>query len=122
MLIPAGTFTMGSPASEKRRFEDETQHQVTLTKPFYMGRSEVTQGQWKKAMGTEPWKGEVYVQDGDDYPAVYVSWDDAVEFCKKLSSMEGKVYRLPTEAERNTPAAAGRKRRLVSEMMQQSSA
>jgi formylglycine-generating enzyme required for sulfatase activity len=50
-------------------------------------------------MGTEPWKGEDYVQEGDDYPAVYVSWDDAVEFCKKLSAMEGKVYRLPTEAE-----------------------
>jgi formylglycine-generating enzyme required for sulfatase activity len=50
-------------------------------------------------MGTEPWKGETFVKEGDDYPAVYVSWDDAVEFCKKLSAMEGKVYRLPTEAE-----------------------
>jgi len=64
-----------------------------------MGRTEVTQGQWKKVMGTEPWKGRLYVQEGDDYPAVYVSWNVAVEFCKKLSSMEGKVYRLPTEAE-----------------------
>ncbi|MFM7921494.1 MAG: formylglycine-generating enzyme family protein, partial [Planctomycetaceae bacterium] len=99
LLIPAGTFTMGSPASEKDRFDDETQHQVTLTKPFYMGRTEVTQGQWKKVMGMEPWKGKEYVREGDDYPAVYVSWDDAVEFCKKLSAMEGKVYRLPTEAE-----------------------
>jgi formylglycine-generating enzyme required for sulfatase activity len=99
LLIPAGAFTMGSPASEKDRDDDETQHQVTLTKPFYMGRTEVTQGQWKKVMGTEPWKGKAYVQEGDDYPAVYVSWDDAVEFCKKLSAMEGKVYRLPTEAE-----------------------
>jgi formylglycine-generating enzyme required for sulfatase activity len=97
--IPAGTFMMGSPASGKGRFVDETQHQVTLTKPFSMGRTEVTQGQWKKVMGTEPWKGEDYVQEGDDYPAVYVSWNDAVEFCEKLSAMEGKVYRLPTEAE-----------------------
>ncbi|MFM8727471.1 MAG: formylglycine-generating enzyme family protein [Planctomycetaceae bacterium] len=64
-----------------------------------MGRTEVTQGQWKKVMGTEPWKGKEYVREGDDYPAVDVSWDDAVEFCKKLSAMEGKVYRLPTEAE-----------------------
>ncbi|MFN9825020.1 MAG: formylglycine-generating enzyme family protein, partial [Planctomyces sp.] len=55
--IPAGTFTMGSPASEKDRDDDETQHQVTLSKPFSMGRTEVTQGQWKKVMGTEPWKG-----------------------------------------------------------------
>jgi len=99
VLIPAGTFTMGSPASEKGRSDDENQHPVTLTKPFYMGRTEVTQGQWKKVMGTEPWKGKEYVREGDDYPAVYVSWDDAVEFCKKLSAMEGKVYRLPTEAE-----------------------
>jgi len=99
LLIPAGTFLMGSPASEKYSYDYATQHQVTLTKPFYMGRTEVTQGQWKKVMGTEPWKGEGDVQEGDDYPAVYVSWDDAVEFCKKLSAMEGKVYRLPTEAE-----------------------
>jgi formylglycine-generating enzyme required for sulfatase activity len=97
--IPAGTFTMGSPDTEKDRDDDETQHQVTLSKPFYMGRTEVTQGQWKKVMGTEPWKGQDYVQEGDDYPAVYVSWDDAVAFCKKLSDMEGKTYRLPTEAE-----------------------
>ena len=97
--IPAGTFTMGSPASEKDRDDDETQHQVTLSRPFYMGRTEVTQGQWKKVMGTEPWKGEDYVQEGDDYPAVYISWDDAVAFCKKLSDMEGRTYRLPTEAE-----------------------
>jgi formylglycine-generating enzyme required for sulfatase activity len=99
VLIPAGTFTMGSPASEKDRYDNETQHQVTLTKPFYMGRTEVTQGQWKKVMGTELWKGKEHVQEGDDYPAVNVSWDDAEEFCKKLSAMEGKVYRLPTEAE-----------------------
>ena len=97
--IPAGTFTMGSPAGEKDRSSDETQHQVTLTKSFYMGRTEVTQGQWKKVMGTEPWKGESLVREGDDYPAVYISWDDAVEFCKKLSAKENRVYRLPTEAE-----------------------
>ncbi|MFM8477735.1 MAG: formylglycine-generating enzyme family protein [Planctomycetaceae bacterium] len=99
LLIPAGTFTQGSPAGEKDRDNDETQHQVTLSKPFYMGRTEVTQGQWKKVMGTEPWKGKDYVQEGDDYPAVYVSWGDAVAFCKKLSAKEGKTYRLPTEAE-----------------------
>jgi formylglycine-generating enzyme required for sulfatase activity len=99
LLIPAGTFTMGSPASEKGRSDDETQHQVTLSKPFYMGRTEVTQGQWKKVSRTEPWKAERYVLEGDDNPAVCVSWNDAVEFCEKLSAMEGKPYRLPTEAE-----------------------
>ena len=50
LLIPAGTFTMGSPASEKHRYDGETRHQVTLSKPFYMGRTEVTQGEWKKVM------------------------------------------------------------------------
>ncbi|MFM8725724.1 MAG: formylglycine-generating enzyme family protein, partial [Planctomycetaceae bacterium] len=75
LLIPAGTFTMGSPEGEEGRQGNETQHQVTLTKPFYMGRTEVTQGQWKKVMGMEPWKGKEYVREGDDYPAVFVSWD-----------------------------------------------
>ena len=56
LLISAGTFTMGSPASEKDRDDDETQHQVTLSKPFYMGRTEVTQGQWKMYDGSENWQ------------------------------------------------------------------
>jgi len=109
LLIPAGTFNSGSPASEKDRMDDETQHQVTLTKPFYMGRTELTQGQWKKVMGTEPWKGKSFVKEGDDYPAVDVSWGDSVEFCKKLSAMEGKVFRLPTEAEWEYACRAGTK-------------
>jgi len=50
-------------------------------------------------MGTKPWSGKDSVKEGDDYPAVYVSWEDAVEYCKKLSSKENKSYRLPTEAE-----------------------
>jgi formylglycine-generating enzyme required for sulfatase activity len=100
---------MGSPAGEKDRQNDETQHQVTLTKSFYLGRTEVTQGQWKKVMGTVPWKGKGYVQEGDDYPAVYINWDDAVEFCKKLSAMENRVYRLPTEAEWEYACRAGTK-------------
>ncbi|MFN4920099.1 MAG: formylglycine-generating enzyme family protein [Planctomyces sp.] len=99
LLIPAGTFMMGSPAGENDRDRDEILHQVTISKPFYMGRTEVTQGQWKKIMGTEPWKGQKYVQEGDDYPAVYVNWHDAVAFCKKLSAHDGKTCRLPTEAE-----------------------
>jgi formylglycine-generating enzyme required for sulfatase activity len=82
LLLPAGTFTMGSTYTEEYRDDDETQHQVTLSKPFYMGRTEVTQGQWKKVLATEPWKGQSFVQEGDDYPAVYISWDDAVAFCK----------------------------------------
>ena len=71
--IPAGTFLMGSPATEKDRNDDETPHQVTITRPFFMGRTEVTQGQWKNVMGTAPWEGKDNVEDGENYPAVYIS-------------------------------------------------
>ncbi|MEO2018766.1 MAG: SUMF1/EgtB/PvdO family nonheme iron enzyme, partial [Fuerstiella sp.] len=98
-LIPAGEFMMGSPESEEGRSDDESQHRVRITRPFYIQTTEVTQGQWKSLMGTEPWKGEDYVKEGDDYAANYVSHDDVVEFCRKLSSREGATYRLPTEAE-----------------------
>jgi formylglycine-generating enzyme required for sulfatase activity len=76
-------------------------------KNYSIGDTTVTQGQWKQIMGTEPWKGQSYVMEGDDYPAVYVSWYDAVEFCKKLSDIEGKAYRLPTEAEWEYACRAG---------------
>ena len=72
---------------------------IPYTDPFKIATTVVTQYQWKSVMGTEPWKGRDYVQEGDDYPAVYVSWYNAVEFCRKLSEQEGKAYRLPTEAE-----------------------
>jgi formylglycine-generating enzyme required for sulfatase activity len=59
-------------------------------------------------MGTEPWKGEyLQVKEGPDYPAEYVSWNDAVAYCKKLSEKEGKTYRLPTEAEWEYACRAG---------------
>ena len=105
--IPAGEFMMGSPESEECRDDDETQHGVTLTKSFHLGRTEVTQGQWKAVMGTPPWEGEDDVKEGDDYPATHVSWEDAVEFCRKLSEKEGVEYRLPTEAEWEYACRAG---------------
>lgn len=74
---------------------------------YSLGKTVVTQLQWRQVMGTEPWKGQPYVMEGDDYPAVYVSWDDAVEFCKKLSDKEGKAYRLPTQAEWEYACRAG---------------
>jgi formylglycine-generating enzyme required for sulfatase activity len=117
--IPAGTFMMGSPETEKGReplskyspvtIGSEQLHKVTITKPFYMQAMEVTQGQWKAVMGTEPWKGEKYVKEGANYAATYVSWDDAVAYCKKLSEKEGKTYRLPTEAEWEYACRAGTK-------------
>ncbi|HBJ36770.1 MAG TPA: hypothetical protein DDZ51_18850 [Planctomycetaceae bacterium] len=107
-LIPAGTFMMGSPESEEERRDNETRHRVTLTKPYHLGTTEVTQGQWESVMGTTLWKGQMYVQEGSNNAATYVSWDDAVEFCRRLSAKEGRTYRLPTEAEWEYACRAGK--------------
>ena len=115
--IPAGTFTMGSPEDEKGRGKAEDQVSVKLTKPFLLGKYEVTQGQWKSVMGSEPWQDKVKVKVDKDCPATFVSWDDATEFCEKLTDLErksGKLqadeeYRLPTEAEWEYACRAGTK-------------
>jgi formylglycine-generating enzyme required for sulfatase activity len=98
-LIPAGKFMIGSPGTESDRDDDETQHRVSITKPFYLGVTEVTQEQYQKVMGTNP----SYFKRPQG-PVERVSWAAAVEFCGKLSAMPaektaGHVYRLPTEAE-----------------------
>ena len=98
-LIRAGEFLMGSPDNETGRDSDETQNRVQLTTSYYLGVTEVTQGQWFAMMQTKPWEGQEDVKEGDAYPATCVSWDDAVEYSVKLSAAEGKTYRLPTEAE-----------------------
>jgi formylglycine-generating enzyme required for sulfatase activity len=105
--IPAGTFTMGSPESEADREDDETQHKVTIGKAFYMQTTEVTQGQWKAVMSTEPWNRFAYFKEGPNYAVSNVNWKYAVEYCKKLSEQEGKTYRLPTEAEWEYACRAG---------------
>jgi len=113
--IPAGKFTMGSPEDEEYRRDIESQVSVTLTKPFGLGKTEVTQGQWKSVMGTEPWDGQDFVKSDKDCPALYVTRDNATEFCEKLTDLEhksGKLkadeeYRLPTEAEWEYACRAG---------------
>ncbi|MCE9529763.1 MAG: SUMF1/EgtB/PvdO family nonheme iron enzyme, partial [Planctomycetes bacterium] len=105
--IPAGTFVMGTPEGQSGPFRDETQHRVTLTKPFYLGVTEVTQAQWTALMGTEPWKGQKRNTEGPRYPANYLSLVTATDFCRKLSEKEGKAYRLPTEAEWEYACRAG---------------
>jgi formylglycine-generating enzyme required for sulfatase activity len=117
VLIKHGNFIMGSPKTELgdggKHIEDESpQHEVRISRDFYMAQTEVTQGQWKAIMGTEPWKGKEYVKEGENYPASYVSWFQAGEFCKKLSEQEekqGRKYRLPTEAEWEYACRAGSK-------------
>jgi formylglycine-generating enzyme required for sulfatase activity/predicted Ser/Thr protein kinase len=106
VLIPPGKFTMGSPENETGRFTNESQVQVTLTQAYFLGRCEVTQGEWKTVMLTEPWKGESFVKEGRDYPATHVSWDDAIQFCRKLTDRERKAGRLPAGWEYALPTEA----------------
>ena len=104
---PAGSFTMGSPANEKgRKDDDEDQVRVTLTKGFWLGKHEVTQGEWRLIMGTQPWSGEEYVKEGSEYAATYVSWDDAMEFCRKLTEQERRAGRSPSGWEFTLPTEA----------------
>ena len=110
LWVKPGTFMMGSPTTEARRYKDEIQHQVTLTKGFYLGKYEVTQAQWERVMGNNPSHFK-----GADRPVGKVSWNDAVEFCKKLTEMEKKAgrvpqgmsYQLPTEAQWEYACRAG---------------
>ncbi len=107
VVIPAGQFIMGSPESEPGRFDGETQHTVTLTKPFSIGVHQVTQSQYETVMGSNPSKYK-----GANNPVEMVRWDDAVAFCEKLSALPaeraaGRVYRLRTEAEWEYACRAG---------------
>jgi len=114
--IEAGTFMMGSklPAEEvAKRFgtpvkfakNEHPRHRITLSKPFYMGVTEVTQAQWKAVMNTQPWKR--YQEAGDSYPASHISWDAARACCMALSKKTGRTVRLPTEAEWEYACRAG---------------
>ena len=111
VLIPPGTFTMGDDSG----FADEKPaHRVTITHAFYMQECEVTQGHWMTVMGTTPEQQRDVVNPnmfmpgvGDNLPMYFVSWDDAQKFCQRLSSIEGKTYRLPTEAEWEFACRAG---------------
>ncbi|MCK5342461.1 MAG: formylglycine-generating enzyme family protein, partial [Candidatus Heimdallarchaeota archaeon] len=97
VFIKSGTFMMGSPPYALGSENDETQHQVNLTRGFYLQTTEVTQGQWKSVMGSN---FSMFSNCGDDCPVENVSWDEVQEFIRKLSSNDkSKKYRLPTEAE-----------------------
>jgi formylglycine-generating enzyme required for sulfatase activity len=107
VLIGPGKFMMGSPDSEQGRGSKEgPQHEVVISKPFYMGVTEVTQAQYEAVMGTNPSQFK-----GPTNPVENVSWSEAVEFCRKLSEKTGKTFRLPTEAEWEYACRAGTKTR-----------
>jgi len=112
VFIPPGTFWMGSPESEEKRFGNETQHEVTISEGFYIGKYEVTQEQYEALMGTNPsWfrKGgdgaaKVNNLDTKRFPVETVKWQDAQDFLIKLAERSEtnkakRMYRLPREAE-----------------------
>ena len=145
-LIPPGEFDMGSPDTEEGRSSNESpKHGVRVTKPFFSGTYDVTQGEYEKVMGVNPSAFAVRQMDGaafdppldqrqrnereDDarkvagtdtarYPVETVNWDEATEFCRKLSATPAeraarRVYRLPTEAERRICLPGGNHESLV---------
>jgi formylglycine-generating enzyme required for sulfatase activity len=94
--IEPGEFEMGNPSAGQRR-EELPVRKVKITRPFSIGATEVTRGQWKALMGDLPAEAPAGLRD--DHPVTGVDWYDAVEFCRKLSAKGEAVYRLPTEAE-----------------------
>jgi formylglycine-generating enzyme required for sulfatase activity len=105
VYISPGTFTMGSSEEESGRYDNEIQHQVTLTQGFYIQITEVTQGQWTALMGNNP---SFFNGCGDDCPVEQVSWNDAQQFIWRLNQLEGTdKYLLPTEAEWEYACRAG---------------
>lgn len=105
VLIPSGTFMMGSPKGEAKRPEEaaqEQQHKVTISKPFYMGKYELTQKQYAKIMGDNPSP----VKE-DDLPVSNVPPTGAQNFCDKMSQKSGRSVKLPTEAQWEYACRAG---------------
>lgn len=101
VVIPAGNFEMGSNSGGS---DEKPVHTVRIGKPFALGKTEVTQGQWKVVMGSNPSR---FSSCGDDCPVDKVSWNDAQDFVRKLSQKTGKSYRLPSEAEWEHACRAG---------------
>ncbi len=117
VLIPSGSFLMGSPASQGSD-DERPQHPVSISRPFYLSATEVTQGQYEAVMGQRPsWfsasgGGNAAVPGADttNHPVEMVSYEEAVDFCRRLARREQMAdgsYRLPTEAEWEYAARSG---------------
>ena len=102
VLAPPGTFTMGSRSDEPGRQSDETQHEVTLTQPFYLQITEVTQAQWEAVMGSNP-----SYNTCSSCPVENVSWNDVHDFISRMNARGEGTYALPTEAQWEYAARAG---------------
>lgn len=104
ILIPAGTFIMGSPSNEPYRDKREIQHTVRISNPFYIQATEVTLAQWRALMGKKLFGRR---KGPGNLPVVKVSWHDCMDFIKKLNALSEWSYRLPTEAEWEYACRAG---------------
>jgi formylglycine-generating enzyme required for sulfatase activity len=100
VVLPAGRFTMGSEKFDPRH----AMHAVTVAQPFALGKTPITQSQWRAVMGNNP---SGFASCGDTCPVERVSWSDAHDYARKLSDMTGKTYRLPSEAEWEYACRAG---------------
>jgi formylglycine-generating enzyme required for sulfatase activity len=112
VLIPAGTFLMGSEPLPGVRENERPAHEITLTRPFYLAVYPVTQAQYLLVCKTNPAKFQPDNGGSPDHPVEYVTWDNAVAFCQMLSDLPeekqaGRTYRLPTEAEWEYACRAG---------------
>ena len=100
--VPPGEFLMGSPPTEEGRQENENQHRVKLTNGYFVGTTLVTQAQYQALMGVER-----HPKRGPAYPVEQIAYDEAAEFCYRLTRKEDRTYRLPTEAEWEYACRAG---------------
>jgi formylglycine-generating enzyme required for sulfatase activity len=113
VLIPVGTFPMGSSELESAyRLNETPQHEITITQAFYIAVTLVTQAQYQRVMGQNPSRFHAGVGGSAEHPVERVSWDDAADFCRRLSEVPeerqaGRHYRLPTEAEWEYACRAG---------------
>ncbi len=117
VVIPAGNFTMGSPANEPGRYDDEgPRHRVTIPRAFALGRYEVTFAEWDACVqaGGCSRRPDDWGWGRGNRPVINVSWGDAREYVRWLSRKTGQAYRLPSEAEWEYAARAGRPWRFIS--------
>ena len=112
LWVEPDTFAMGSPKEEKDRFDYETLHKVTLTQGYWLAKTELTQAQWKAVMGNNP---STYASSGLTAPVENISWEEAMDYCRRLTDLErargaippGWEYSLPTEAQWEYACRAG---------------